>query len=296
MKSFQTSDTVTWTMRKKWFYTLVVAEIIVLLAALTMIGWGYYQHWEVDRLREENELHQRQVEIANQKLTELQTKMQRLDALDAEVRQMIQGSQAGTAPQGDGGTVAREPAATQAVTPGALLERITALSTHAEQRFNSLVMLRQSLAEGIDLTPVYHPLPNDGATSDTPSIWPAQGYVSSSFGWRNDPFSDGIGFHEGVDIAGDYGSPIQATANGTVTAAGWAGGYGYMVEITHPGGIVTRYGHNSLIIAEVGDKVQTGTVISFMGSTGRSTGSHVHYEVRVDGVPVDPMLFLPTKK
>ncbi|MDU4576975.1 MAG: hypothetical protein E6Y68_06405, partial [Negativicoccus succinicivorans] len=167
MKSFQTSDTVTWTMRKKWFYTLVVAEIIVLLAALTMIGWGYYQHWEVDRLREENELHQRQVEIANQKLTELQTKMQRLDALDAEVRQMIQGSQAGTAPQGDGGTVAREPAATQAVTPGALLERITALSTHAEQRFNSLVMLRQSLAEGIDLTPVYHPLPNDGATSDT---------------------------------------------------------------------------------------------------------------------------------
>ena len=69
-----------------------------------------------------------------------------------------------------------------------------------------------------------------------------------------------------------------------------------MVEVTHPGGIVTRYGHNSLIIAEVGDKVQTGTVISFMGSTGRSTGSHVHYEVRVDGVPVDPMLFLPTKK
>ena len=69
MKSFQTSDTVTWTMRKKWFYTLVVAEIIVLLAALTMIGWGYYQHWEVDRLREENELHQRQGEIANQKLT-----------------------------------------------------------------------------------------------------------------------------------------------------------------------------------------------------------------------------------
>ena len=157
-------------------------------------------------------------------------------------------------------------------------------------------MLRQSLAEGIDLTPVYHPVPNDGATGDTPSIWPAQGYVSSSFGWRNDPFGDGIGFHEGVDIAGDYGAPIQATANGTVTAAGWAGGYGYMVEITHPGGIVTRYGHNSLIIAEVGDKVQTGTVISFMGSTGRSTGSHVHYEVRVNGVPVDPMLFLPKKK
>ena len=84
----------------------------------------------------------------------------------------------------------------------------------------------------------------------------------------------------------------MATAKGVVTRAEWVEGYGNLVEIRHAGGITTRYGHNSLLTVRVGDAVRAGEVVAFMGSTGRSTGSHVHYEVRINGVAVDPMLFV----
>ncbi len=101
-------------------------------------------------------------------------------------------------------------------------------------------------------------------------------------------------FHEGVDIADDYGTPIVATAAGTVTFAGYTeGGYGNLVEIDHGNGFVTRYGHNSAVLVTPGMTVKQGQVIALMGSTGKSTGAHVHYEVRINGSAVDPMVFLP---
>jgi murein DD-endopeptidase MepM/ murein hydrolase activator NlpD len=98
--------------------------------------------------------------------------------------------------------------------------------------------------------------------------------------------------HTGLDFRGDTGEPIHATAAGTVVSAGWSGGYGKMVEIDHGNGLSTRYGHLSEIDVNVGDDIRIGQVIARMGSTGRSTGPHLHYETRIDGDPVDPERFL----
>ena len=116
---------------------------------------------------------------------------------------------------------------------------------------------------------------------------------TSGFGVRSDPFHAGAAMHPGIDLAGAYGTPIYATADGTVLRAGWnSGGYGNMVELDHGRGIVTRYGHMSAVLVHAGDRVTRGEQIGRMGSTGRSTGNHLHYEVRIDGHPVNPIPFM----
>jgi murein DD-endopeptidase MepM/ murein hydrolase activator NlpD len=115
---------------------------------------------------------------------------------------------------------------------------------------------------------------------------------SSPFGVRMDPFVHEAAMHTGIDFRGDTGDPIRATAAGTVTIAGSSGGYGKMVEIDHGNGLVTRYGHLSEIDVAVGDTVRAGGIVGKLGSTGRSTGPHLHYEVRVKGEAVDPQKFL----
>ena len=128
-----------------------------------------------------------------------------------------------------------------------------------------------------------------------PSDKPVQAAVTftSGFGVRSDPFEHGAGFHPGIDLAGSYGTPIYATADGTVIRAGWNnGGYGNMVEIDHGRGISTRYGHMSAVLVHAGDHVTRGEQIGRMGSTGRSTGNHLHYEVRIDGRAVNPIPFM----
>jgi murein DD-endopeptidase MepM/ murein hydrolase activator NlpD len=128
-----------------------------------------------------------------------------------------------------------------------------------------------------------------------PSDKPVQAAVtfSSGFGYRADPFHAGAGFHPGIDLAGSYGTPIYATADGTVLRAGWNnGGYGNLVEIDHGRGISTRYGHMSAILVHEGDHVTRGQQVGRMGSTGRSTGNHLHYEVRIDGRAVNPIPFM----
>jgi murein DD-endopeptidase MepM/ murein hydrolase activator NlpD len=116
--------------------------------------------------------------------------------------------------------------------------------------------------------------------------------LSSTFGVRADPFLHVAAMHTGLDFRGEVGDPIHATAAGTVAAAGWSGGYGKMVEIDHGNGLTTRYGHLSQIDVDVGDKIRVGQTIGRMGSTGRSTGPHLHYETRIDGEAVDPQRFL----
>ncbi|HEY4070569.1 MAG TPA: M23 family metallopeptidase, partial [Sphingomicrobium sp.] len=116
---------------------------------------------------------------------------------------------------------------------------------------------------------------------------------SSGFGVRSDPFRSGAAFHPGIDLAAPYGTPIYATADGTVVRAGWnSGGYGNLVEVDHGRGITTRYGHMSAILVHAGDHVTRGQQVGRMGSTGRSTGNHLHYEVRIDGRPVNPIPFM----
>lgn len=125
-----------------------------------------------------------------------------------------------------------------------------------------------------------------------PTIWPTSGEVTSRFGWRSSPWGDGREMHSGIDIANSFGTPIYATADGEVVQSGWAGGYGNIVQIHHGNGIETIYGHNSRVIAAVGQTVKKGQVIAYLGSTGRSTGPHLHYEIRVNGTAVDPISYL----
>ena len=115
---------------------------------------------------------------------------------------------------------------------------------------------------------------------------------TSGFGVRSDPFRGGAAMHAGVDIPGPTGTAIYATADGIVGRAQWANGYGNLVELDHGKGIQTRYGHLSAILVQAGTRVTRGQLIARMGSTGRSTGSHLHYEVRLDGHAVNPMPFL----
>ena len=115
---------------------------------------------------------------------------------------------------------------------------------------------------------------------------------TSPFGIRMDPFLHEAAMHTGIDIRGEIGEPVHATAAGRITIAGWDGGYGNLVEIDHGSGLSTRYGHLSQIDVHVGDQVRIGQVIGLIGSTGRSTGPHLHYETRVDGQPVNPEKFI----
>lgn len=117
---------------------------------------------------------------------------------------------------------------------------------------------------------------------------------TSGFGVRGDPFGRGAMMHAGVDMPGAMGTSIYATADGVVSRAGWSSGYGNLVELNHGKGIQTRYGHLSALLVAPGMRVTRGQLIARMGSTGRSTGTHLHYEVRLDGHAVNPMPFLQT--
>jgi murein DD-endopeptidase MepM/ murein hydrolase activator NlpD len=126
-----------------------------------------------------------------------------------------------------------------------------------------------------------------------PSLKPVSGTnFTSGFGVRSDPFQGRAAMHAGVDLAGPLGTPIYATADGYVGRSEWAGGYGNLVELNHGRGIQTRYGHLSRSLVKPGEQVKRGQLIAYMGSTGRSTGSHLHYEVRIDGKAVNPIPFL----
>ena len=127
-----------------------------------------------------------------------------------------------------------------------------------------------------------------------PSMEPVRGTnFTSGYGVRSDPFKGRAAMHAGIDLAGPIGTPIYATADGTVDRAEWNnGGYGNLVEIDHGHGIQTRYGHLTRYVVAAGQHVKRGELIAYMGSTGRSTGSHLHYEVRLDGHPVNPVPFL----
>lgn len=126
-----------------------------------------------------------------------------------------------------------------------------------------------------------------------PSIQPIAKFTfTSAYGVRSDPFQGSAAMHAGIDLASPTGTPIYATADGVVDRAEWFGGYGNMVQIEHGKGIATRYGHMSKIAAREGERVKRGDLIGYVGSTGRSTGSHLHYEVRIDGRAVNPVPFL----
>ena len=135
----------------------------------------------------------------------------------------------------------------------------------------------------------------DAADLDRPAqqsvgmAWPVAGRITSNFGWRRHPILGFNRLHKGVDFGAAWGSPIVAAASGQVSAAGWAGGHGRQVRVSHGGGVVTSYSHMSSIAAQPGGFVRQGQIIGYVGSSGLSTGAHLHYEVHVSGQAVDPL-------
>ncbi len=133
-----------------------------------------------------------------------------------------------------------------------------------------------------------------GNPSFLPTMWAHLGKINNEFGYRRNPFGGrGYEFHTGLDIDGERGDTVAAPANGVVTKAGWEGGYGNMIEIDHGNGLTTRYGHLSKVGVSVGDTIQRGQLIGLIGSTGRSTGPHLHYELRLDDKAINPRRLLP---
>lgn len=126
----------------------------------------------------------------------------------------------------------------------------------------------------------------------TPSVWPCRGWVSSSYGWRVSPFSGASQFHKGMDLTARYGQPVYAPADGLVTYSAPFSTYGNYVSINHGYGMVTRYGHLSRMCVKPGDLIRRGQVIAYVGNTGRSTGPHLHYEVLLNGIHVNPYRFM----
>lgn len=137
-----------------------------------------------------------------------------------------------------------------------------------------------------------HLMERDRFWSSTPSIAPVRGLLTDGFGGRSDPFTGRPSDHGGVDISTSHGRPVIAPADGVVAKAEWASGYGRVIYLSHGYGYSSRYGHLSKISVEPGEKVKRGEIIGYVGSTGRSTGPHLHYEVRVNGRPVNPLEYV----
>ena len=170
------------------------------------------------------------------------------------------------------------PAAAWAEAVHARAETFLAMFERVEPNFNELVEDLEDLR---------------ALEAALPSTWPGRGKLTSGFGWRKNPFGKTWKFHAGIDIAGARGKPIYAAAPGVVVKAQYTDGYGRLVEIDHGYGISTFYAHCHALLVRKGAIVREGQQIATIGSTGRSTGPHLHFEVRLDGNPVDPMTYLP---
>lgn len=126
----------------------------------------------------------------------------------------------------------------------------------------------------------------------TPSIWPAHGWLTGTFGGRSDPFTGEPGYHQGLDISTEKGQPVYATADGTVETAAYNGDYGNMIQLRHGFGLTTRYGHLSAFNVKPNQTVKRGDVIGYVGATGRATGFHLHYEILANGQLINPLQLL----
>ena len=168
----------------------------------------------------------------------------------------------------------------KSVDPRALREKTDKYSAEAVRKEQSLTELASYFEE------------QKSVLATTPSIWPVKGWVTSDFGSRSDPYTGDKVMHTGLDISGPYGKEVIAPSDGTVVFAGLEGGYGNVVVVDHGYGIKTRYGHLASMRVKAGERVKRGQIIAGLGNTGRSTGPHLHYEVRVNGVSENPHKYI----
>jgi len=273
---------------------------VCLLVAITIGSFFHYRQAEqsmasaettaLELMQQTNDAQAEKIEQLSKTTANLQADLQRLNSLDVEIRQIVNNenittpSRAGLVRpsasykgQGGPGTQVRPDISD-------INKLANDLEAEAKIREQSLGGLKQDL------------LARQAKLAATPSIWPVSGDITSRFGSRTSPWGGGDDdWHPGIDIANSTGTPVFATADGEVVGSGWSDGYGNLVQINHGNGISTLYGHNSQLIVKVGQVVKKGQVISYVGSTGNSTGPHCHYEVRVNGTAINPESFLVLK-
>jgi murein DD-endopeptidase MepM/ murein hydrolase activator NlpD len=264
------------------------------LCALLLFGGLQFKHmltvWqaqaeqdELQRLRANKESQEEKIGSLARLTQEMQDEMQKVAQLEGDVRRSLGVEGANVSRSAAGRETSRQTRPLPAVDHAdvdAIMQRVKEISDFARQKQASLAALNVQLAT------------RNAMRAATPSIWPAQGEVTSRFGRRNSPSGVGSSVHKGLDIAGAYGSPVVATADGVVKIASHYYGYGLYVQIDHGYGLQTAYGHNSALAVGAGEKVKKGQIVAYMGNSGVSTGTHLHYEVIRNGVQVDPANFL----
>jgi murein DD-endopeptidase MepM/ murein hydrolase activator NlpD len=233
------------------------------------------QQIELDQAREEA---QREVNAIAARVGELQAQANRLNALGdrlTRVGKLKDGEfDFNDLPGQGGGETASD------VPTGDLLASLDTLQARFDRSGNQLTVLEALLFDQtVD-------------SNAMPAGMPAPGYISSGYGGRNDPFGRGASHHAGIDIDADTGDPVSAAAEGVVSFSGVKGGYGNVIEIDHGNGYSTLYAHNSALLVKAGDVVRSGQQIAKVGSTGRSTGPHLHFEVKLNGQQVNPRQYL----
>jgi murein DD-endopeptidase MepM/ murein hydrolase activator NlpD len=221
------------------------------------------------------------------RLGQLQSQLLRLDALGerlVNIGGLDKGEFNFAEPPALGGPEGMNSLSEQSALPGLLLE-MEQLEKLIEHRHQQLALV-EDLIMNSNLEESVHPTGRPVK----------KGWISSYYGMRNDPFTGKRTMHKGMDFAGKAGSDVVAVAAGVVTWSGKRYGYGELIEVNHGKGYITRYGHNKEVLVEVGDRVKQGQVIAKMGSTGRSTGPHVHFEVVRNGKTIDPTRYILNKR
>jgi murein DD-endopeptidase MepM/ murein hydrolase activator NlpD len=272
--------------------TVSVVAAAFMLPVLIGLGAKWSARTEVSQLLHTNA--SLQVENGNFRATtgELTTQIQSLESVMDEL-----GARAALDPQ-QARAMQQLPAVVKARAAGgnaqanaAISDVVSSLTGSPEDTFGLL----KSVLQGLESRLRYvrrDVEQQEKLAAATPSIWPAHGWLTGYFGGRSDPFTGEQGFHQGLDISTEKGSPIFATADGRVESAGWSGDYGNLIVLRHDFDLATRYAHLSAFNVKPGQVVKRGDIIGYVGSTGRSTGAHLHYEVLANGKLLNPLSLL----
>ena len=282
---------------KKLVKTVLAVSVVILVS---VVGSSVYfvkkyiqltnEQVECAELKRESKIHRIQVDKLGQQVKEFSTEMSRLERFSNKLRVITDLGDSPTPAEKDWGVGG--PYGLSAQSFATSLER-EAISMVERLAGNLEELDQQAKTQAVSLQQLDEFFKNQKSfLSSTPSIWPTRGWVTSGFGLRKSPFTGRKEKHKGWDIGARLGSTIRATADGVVRVSGRESGYGKMLEIDHGYGITTRYGHNSKNLVKVGDRVKRGDKIALVGSTGRSTGPHLHYEVRLSGVAVNPRNYI----
>ncbi|HKB10704.1 MAG TPA: M23 family metallopeptidase [Vicinamibacterales bacterium] len=283
-------------MRQLTVNVRVVAGIVLTVVGLPILmglGAKWSARGEIDQLKFTNSV--LQVENGSYRVAtgELTTQIQSLETVinDLGVRSQLDPAQARAMQKLPAVVKTRAAGGSNIPSTSAVAEVAKAAFSTPEDTFGVLRDLLQGLETR--LRSVRHNVERrEELASATPSIWPAHGWLTGTFGGRSDPFSGEPAFHQGLDISTEKGQPVYATADGTVESASYTGDYGNLIVVKHGFGLVTRYGHLSRYNVKPGAGVKRGDVIGFVGATGRATGAHLHYEILANGQLINPLQLL----